>query len=124
MEKPDFSTVLILPHCERQIYLMSTEALESSMACILQVATDDSLQARASAWGHLHTFLYNAWLWSLFLVEAILHSQAITAAEAAYSRAMTASSRVKLWSEFDGPSLRSALSRLSDVPWLLGEVSC
>ena len=48
--------------------------------------------------------------------------QAITAAEAAYSRSMTAVSRIKLASEYDGPSLRTALTRFSDVPWLLGEV--
>jgi len=48
--------------------------------------------------------------------------QAVTAAEATYSRAMTAVSRVKLVSEYDGPTLRTALTRFSDVPWLLGEV--
>lgn len=46
----------------------------------------------------------------------------MTSAEAAYSRAMTAVSRVKLTSEFDGPSLKAALHRLSDLPWLIGEV--
>lgn len=60
-----------------------------------------------------------AWL----VPRLVLHEQAITAAEAAYSRSMTAVSRVKLWSDLDGPSIRPVLKRLSDIPWLLGEVS-
>lgn len=57
------------------------------------------------------------------LTAASCTVQAMTSAEAAYSRAMTAVSRVKLAGELDGPSLRAALTRLSDVPWLVGEVS-
>ena len=36
---------------------------------------------------------------------------------------MNAVSRVKLVSECDGATLRAALSRFSDIPWLIGEVA-
>lgn len=49
--------------------------------------------------------------------------QAVTSAEAAYTRAMNAVSRVRLVSECDGPTLRAALTRFSDVPWMVGEVA-
>ena len=48
--------------------------------------------------------------------------QALSSAEAAYTRAMNAVSRVKLVGECDGPTLRAALARFSDIPWLIGEV--
>lgn len=50
-------------------------------------------------------------------------AQAVTAAEASYTRALNAASRVKLISECDGPSLRTAALRFSDIPWLVAEVS-
>ena len=47
-------------------------------------------------------------------------AQAFAAAEAAYSRAMSAVAKLSLSSEADGPSLRAAMARASDLPDLMG----
>ncbi|KAI7845759.1 hypothetical protein COHA_000673 [Chlorella ohadii] len=46
--------------------------------------------------------------------------QAFAAAEAAYSRAMSAVAKLSLSSEADGPSLRAAMARASDLPDMMG----
>lgn len=46
--------------------------------------------------------------------------QAFAAAEAAYSRAMSAVAKLSLSSEADGPSLRATMARASDLPDMMG----
>lgn len=48
--------------------------------------------------------------------------QAMTGAEAAYIKVMRAVSHVNLAGDCDGPAMRSALQRFSDLPYVLSEV--
>ena len=58
------------------------------------------------------------WLTSLARVP----DQACAGAEAAYTRALTAASRVALVGDCDGASLRGALSGFSDLPFMVAQV--
>ena len=54
---------------------------------------------------------------------AVLDLQACANAEAAYTRTLTAASRVKLVGDCDGASVRGALDGFSDLPFMVGQVS-
>lgn len=47
------------------------------------------------------------------------HPQAFAAADAAYARAMSSVAKLSLCGEADGPSLRAAMERASDLPLLM-----
>ena len=48
--------------------------------------------------------------------------QACANAEAAYTRTLTAASKVKLVGDCDGASVRGALDGFSDLPFMVGQV--
>ena len=50
-------------------------------------------------------------------------SQACANAEAAYTRTLTAASKVKLVGDCDGASVRGALDGFSDLPFMVGQVT-
>ena len=50
-------------------------------------------------------------------------AQACANAEAAYTRTLTAASKVKLVGDCDGASVRGALDGLSDLPFMIGQVT-
>jgi hypothetical protein len=49
--------------------------------------------------------------------------QACANAEAAYTRTLTAASKVKLVGDCDGASVRGALDGFSDLPFMVGQAS-
>ncbi len=49
--------------------------------------------------------------------------QACAGAEAAYTRALSAASKVRLVGGCDGASLHAALDGFSDLPFMVGQVS-
>ena len=49
--------------------------------------------------------------------------QACANAEAAYTRTLTAASKVKLVGDCDGASVRGALDGFSDLPFMIGQVA-
>ena len=56
---------------------------------------------------------------SMHLTSAL---QACANAEAAYTRTLTAASKVKLVGDCDGASVRGALDGFSDLPFMIGQV--
>lgn len=50
--------------------------------------------------------------------------QAMAQAEAAYVRVMRTASHVNLSGDCDGPAMRAAMQRFSDLPYILSEVCC
>lgn len=53
----------------------------------------------------------------------LLCLQACANAEAAYTRTLTAASKVKLVGDCDGASVRGALDGFSDLPFMVGQAS-
>ena len=55
-------------------------------------------------------------------IELTATLQACANAEAAYTRTLTAASKVKLVGDCDGASVRGALDGFSDLPFMIGQV--
>ncbi len=56
------------------------------------------------------------------LTSPTIALQACANAEAAYTRTLTAASKVKLVGDCDGASVRGALDGFSDLPFMIGQV--